>query len=208
MGSSPRDFGISYHPRYGEMAESQKGSSSPEMTGKQWGEGVGSNPTNRNRVSNPGGEGGHGGRLQLLPMSLQIIEGVVSVSIKIGAAASLGGTDPQGLQVRGSGWPGSGALAGGGGGGRIGLSRGTNMSRGPGQSRTLSAGRAGAGGPSKAQVGAGGEKLGGEGDGSVCSGSESSDGPGGPSSSSTSKDGKTPTWPPNSPLQKPSSTPS
>lgn len=41
------------------------------------------------------------------------------------------------------------------------------MSRGPGQSMTLSEGRAGAGDPSKAQVGAGGEKLGGEGDGSV-----------------------------------------
>lgn len=116
------------------------------------------------------------------------------------------GSDSPGLQVRGSGWPGSGALAGGGGGGRIGLSRGAVMSRGPGQSRAL--GRTGAVGPSKAEAGAGGEKLGGEGDGSVCSGSESSVDPGGPSSSSTSREGKTPTRPPNSPLQKPSSTPS
>lgn len=61
-----------------------------------------------------------GGRLQLLLMSLQIIEGVVSVSMEMGQQHHWGAvTPPPGLQVRGSGWPGSGALAGGGGGGRI-----------------------------------------------------------------------------------------
>lgn len=84
--------------------------------------------------------------------------------METGAAASLCSNSP-GLQVRGSGWPGSGALAGGGGGGRIGLSRGTVMSSGPGHSRD--AGRMGAVGPSKAEAGGGGEKLGGEGDGSA-----------------------------------------
>lgn len=63
-------------------------------------------------------------------------EGEVSDSTEMGAAASLGDSDSPWLQVRGSGWPGSGALAGGGGGGRIGLSLGAIMSKGPGQSRS------------------------------------------------------------------------
>lgn len=211
MNSSPRDFRVLHHPRDGVVAE-DKGVVSALRDGwrmmakKEW---VPAPEMGREEISTREGENGNQGDSSCwLCRSGSPWGGVVSDSTEIGAAASLGESDSPWLQVRGSGWPGSGALAGGGGGGRIGLSRGAITSRGPGQSRSWSPGRTGAGDPSKAEVGAGGEKLGGEGDGRICSGSESSDGPGGPSSSSTSREGKTPTWPPNSPLQKPSSTPS
>lgn len=51
---------------------------------------MGSNPRNGNRVTFYPWTWG---TLQVLPFSLQIVEGLVSVSMEIGAAALLGGSD-------------------------------------------------------------------------------------------------------------------
>lgn len=85
-----------YHPRYGVMAKSQRGSSGPEMTGGTVEErsGFKSQKWEQGKFLPLEVESERGGRLQLLPLSLQIIEGVVPVSTERGAAASVGDSDP------------------------------------------------------------------------------------------------------------------
>lgn len=122
MNSSPRDFRVLHHPRDGVVAE-DKGVVSALRDGwrmmakKEW---VPAPEMGREEISTREGENGNQGDSSCwLCRSGSPWGGVVSDSTEIGAAASLGESDSPWLQVRGSGWPGSGALAGGGGGGRI-----------------------------------------------------------------------------------------
>lgn len=113
MGSSPRDFRVFHHLRDGVVAEEIAVVPALAMAGG-WimrEKKSGFQPQKRAEWKCS--------KFQVLAVSLQITEEWALTRGDRGSSSIPHGWWSLWLQVRGSGWPGSGALAGGGGGGRI-----------------------------------------------------------------------------------------